>query len=130
MDNTSSMYLYVKLNLDANRFLPAESKYCTNSASYKYINMSASRGAHFVPMGMPTICWKNFQAKTTKILSARNSSILMMSSSMKLLFESEWSFTKLYSIFTSLWRFHLKAHVECPDLLLIATSQPTFQYAF
>ena len=26
MDTTSSMYLYVKLNWDANRFLPAESK--------------------------------------------------------------------------------------------------------
>ena len=25
MDKTSSMYLYVKLNWDANRFLPAES---------------------------------------------------------------------------------------------------------
>ena len=35
MDKTSSMYLYVKLNWDANRFLPAESKDCMNSASYK-----------------------------------------------------------------------------------------------
>ena len=34
MDNTSSMYLYVKLNWDANRFLPTESKDCMNSASY------------------------------------------------------------------------------------------------
>ena len=33
MDKTSSMYLYVKLNWDANRFLPAESKDCMNSAS-------------------------------------------------------------------------------------------------
>ena len=59
MDKTSSMYLYVKLNWDANRFWPAESKDCMNSASYEYRNMSASRGAQFVPMGMPTICWKN-----------------------------------------------------------------------
>ena len=44
MGNASSMYLYVKLNWDANRFLPAESKDCTNSASYEYRNMSA-RGA-------------------------------------------------------------------------------------
>ena len=58
MDKTSSMYLYVKLNRDANRFLPAESKDCMNSASYEYRNMSARRGAQFVPMGMPTICWK------------------------------------------------------------------------
>ena len=47
MDKTSSMYLYVKLNWDANRFLPAESKDCMNSASYEYRNMSASTvGAH------------------------------------------------------------------------------------
>ena len=49
MDKTSSMYLYVKLNWDANRFLPAESKDCMNSASYEYRNMSARRGAQFVP---------------------------------------------------------------------------------
>ena len=60
MDKTSSMYLYVKLNWDANRFLPAESKDCMNSASYEYRNMSARRGAQFVPLGMPIICWKTF----------------------------------------------------------------------
>ena len=32
MDNTSSMYLYVKLNWDANRFLPTESKDCIGPA--------------------------------------------------------------------------------------------------
>ena len=94
MDKTSSMYLYVKLNWDANRFLPAESKGCMNSASYEYRNKSARRGAQFVPKGMPIICWKTFPAKTTKMLSTRNSSILMMSSSVYLLFESECSFTK------------------------------------
>ena len=77
MDNMSSMYLYVKLNRDANRFLSVESKDCMNSASYR--NMSARRGAQFVPMGMPIICWKVFPAKTMKMLSTRNSSILMMS---------------------------------------------------
>ena len=50
-----------------------------NSASYEYRNMSARRGAQLVPMGMPIICWKTFPAKTTKMLSTRNSSILMMS---------------------------------------------------
>ena len=40
------MYLFVKLNWDANRFLPAESKDCMNPASYEYRNMSARRGAH------------------------------------------------------------------------------------
>ena len=59
-----------------------------NSASYEYRNMSARRGAQFVPMGMPTICWKTFPAKTTKMLSTRNSSILIMSSSVYLFFES------------------------------------------
>ena len=79
MDKTSSMYLYVKLNWDANRFLPAESKDCMNSASYEYRNMSARRGAQFVPIGIPTICWKTFPAKTTKMLSTRNSKLEMHS---------------------------------------------------
>ena len=48
MDKTSSMYLYVKLNWDANRFLPAESKDCMNSASYEYRNMSARRGTQYL----------------------------------------------------------------------------------
>ena len=61
------------------------------SASYEYRKMSARRGAQFVPIGMPTVCWKTFPAKTTKILSTRNSSILMMSSSEYLLLESECS---------------------------------------
>ena len=94
MDKTSSMYLYVKLNWDANRFLPAERKDCMNYASHEYRNMSARRGAQFVPMGMPIICWKNFPAKTTKILLTRNSSILIISSSVYLFFESECPFTK------------------------------------
>ena len=46
MDNTSLMFLYVKLNWDAyRRFLPAESKDCMISASYEYRNISASRRA-------------------------------------------------------------------------------------
>ena len=43
-----------------------------NSASYEYRNMSARKGAQFMPMGMPIICWKTFPAKTTKMLSTRN----------------------------------------------------------
>ena len=38
MDNASSMYPYMKLNCDANRFLPTESKDCMNSSSYEYRN--------------------------------------------------------------------------------------------
>ena len=71
-----------------------ESKDCINSASYEYRNMSARRGAQFVPIGMPTICWKTFPPKTTKMLSTRISSMIMMSSSVYLFFESECSLTK------------------------------------
>ena len=89
MDNTYSMYLYVKLNWDANRCRPIESNDCMNSASYEYSNMSARRGAQSVPVRMPIICWKTFPAKTTIMLSTRNSNILMMSSSASLLFECQ-----------------------------------------
>ena len=81
MDNTSSMYVKVRLNRDSYCFFPVESKDCMKSASYKYRKMSARRGAQFVPIGMLTVCLKTFPAKTTKILSTRKSSILMMSSS-------------------------------------------------
>ena len=36
------MYLYVKLNWDANFFVSVENKDCKNSASYEYRNMSAT----------------------------------------------------------------------------------------
>ena len=51
-----------------------------NYVSYEYKNMSARRGAQFVPIGMPIISWKTFLAKITKTLSTINSSMLMMSS--------------------------------------------------
>ena len=81
-----------------NCFFPVESRDCMKSASNEFTkNMSTRRGAQFVPIGMPTVCWKTFPAKTTKILSTRNSSILMMSSSEHLFLESECSFTKYVS---------------------------------
>ena len=55
-----------------------ESKDCMKSASYEYRKMSARRGVQFVPIGMPTICWKTFPPKTTKMLSTRNSSMLKL----------------------------------------------------
>ena len=67
-------------------FFSVESKDCMKSASYEYRKMSARRGTQFVPIRMPTVCWKTFPAKTTKILSTRNSSILMMSPSEYLFF--------------------------------------------
>ena len=59
--------------------------------------MSARRGSQFVSIGILTICWKTFPEKTTKILSTRNSSILLMSSSENLLLESKYPFTKYAS---------------------------------
>ena len=67
---------HVKLNRDSNCFLPVDSKECINSASVeKYV---ARRGAQLVSIGIPTICWKTFPAKTTKKLSTRNSGILII----------------------------------------------------
>ena len=48
----------------------------------------------FVPVGISTVRWKTFPAKTMKISSTRNSAILMMSSSEYLFLESECSFTE------------------------------------
>ena len=31
-----------------------------NSASHEYRKMSAKREAQFVPIGLPTVCWKTF----------------------------------------------------------------------
>ena len=59
------MYLYVKLNRDANCFLLVESKDCINPASYEQRNMSARRGPHLVPIEIPTICW-TFAAKKNR----------------------------------------------------------------
>ena len=49
------MYLYVKLNWDANFFFLVESKDCMNSASYEYRNMSVevTQIIYVVP---PLIC--------------------------------------------------------------------------
>ena len=53
--------------------------------------MSARRGAQSVPIGMPTVCWKTLPPKTMNMLLTRNSSMLVMSSSVYLLFESDCS---------------------------------------
>jgi hypothetical protein len=52
-----------------------------NSDSYEHKNKSARRGAQFVPIGMPTICWNSVPPKETNMLSMRNSSILITCSS-------------------------------------------------
>ena len=55
MDKTSSMYLYVKLNWDANRFLPAESKDCMNSASYVKHALLDLRVYHALNVRLPCV---------------------------------------------------------------------------
>ena len=58
MDNTSSIYLYVKLkDLVFFKFLFL-TRFWRNSVSFEYENKSARRGAELVPIGMPTCCWK------------------------------------------------------------------------
>ena len=99
-------------NRDANCFLPVESKDCINSASYELRNMSVRRGAQFVPIRIPTIFCKTFPTKTTKMLSTRNSNILMMSSSEYLFLESECSFTK----YASSWPKTIYLYLRLPFL--------------
>ena len=113
IDNRSSMYPYVKLKWDVSCLLSFESKDCSHSASCEYRNMSVRRGAKSVAVGMPTICVKTFPPKTMKILSTRNTSMLMRSSSVYLFFDTECSLTKygpartktkhLYLRFSFLW---------------------------
>ena len=72
-DNTSSMYLYVKLNWDANRFLPAESKDC-------WIPLRKSTERY--RLGAGTVCangnadylLENLSREHNKNLSTRDSS--------------------------------------------------------
>ena len=59
--------------------------------------MSDRREILFEPIGIPTIFRETFPAKTTKMLSTRNSSILMMSPLDYLFLKSERSFTKYAS---------------------------------
>jgi hypothetical protein len=65
-----------------------------NSASLKYKNKSANKGAQLVPMGIQAVCWKIWLPKTTKMLSMRNSNISLMSTSEYLCVESESRITK------------------------------------
>ena len=67
---------------------------CTNVKDQQQINITDPRHTFHVPMGMPIIGRKPFPANTTKMLSTRNSTILMMYFSVYMLFELECSFTK------------------------------------
>ena len=79
--------------LNTENFFPVESKDCVESASYKYRKMSARIRSHL----NADCLLEDFSGKTTKILSTRNSSILMMSSSEYVFIETECSFTKYVS---------------------------------
>ena len=70
--------------------------------------MSVRRGVQFVPIGIPTICWKTFPANTTKMLSVRNANILMMASSEYFFLESECSFAKYISSWPKTRYFYLQ----------------------
>jgi hypothetical protein len=54
---TSSIYLYVKLKALASWIFLSFTSFWRNSDSYEYKNLSARKGAQFVPIGMPTTCW-------------------------------------------------------------------------
>jgi hypothetical protein len=81
IDNTSSIYLYVKLKALVSWIFLSFTSFWRNSDSYEYKNKSARRGAQFVPIGMPTTCWNNVPPKETNMLSMRNSNILITCSS-------------------------------------------------
>ena len=98
------------------------------SASYEYRKMSARRRAQFVPIGMPTVCWKTFPVKTTKILSTSNSSILMMSSSEYLFLESECSFTKYVSSCLNTKYLYLRLPFLKMKAFLDNTCESVFQF--
>ena len=59
IDKTSSIYLYVKLKALASWIFLSFTKFWRNSDSYEYKNNSATRGAQFVPIDMPTTCWNS-----------------------------------------------------------------------
>ena len=89
MDNTSSMYLYRKLNQDADFFpLRAETVYILLRMNIK--NCRLEEGRNLNQLEWQLSAEKPFR-KTTKMLSTRNSNSLMISSSMYLVFESERS---------------------------------------
>ena len=58
IDKTSSIYLYVKLKALASCIFLSFTSFWRNYDSYEYKNKSARRGAQFVPIGMPTTCWR------------------------------------------------------------------------
>jgi hypothetical protein len=59
IDKTSSIYLYVKLKALASWIFLSLTRFWRNSDSYEHTNKSGRRGATFVPIGMPTTCWKS-----------------------------------------------------------------------
>ena len=57
----------------------------------------------FVPIGIPTVCWRTRPPKITNMLSIKNSSLLMISVSVSFLVESVFDFfsqNKIYPFLT------------------------------
>ena len=65
IDKTSLIYRNVKLKATARDFFFSCRSFWINSTSYEHKNRSASKGAQFIPMGIPTDYWKNWPPPTT-----------------------------------------------------------------
>ena len=81
IDNTSWMYLKLKLVRYANCFFPVKNNDCMNSASLDYRKILARRGQNSYPLGWRLSAGRLFPTKPMNILSTRNLNILMMLSS-------------------------------------------------
>jgi hypothetical protein len=90
------MYRSVPLKDTARDLFFSCKSFSINPASYECKKRSANKGAQFVPMGIPTDCWKTCSLTTTMISSMRNSNIFIISTSEYLCVESEWYLTNNY----------------------------------
>ena len=66
------------------------------SALNELRNKSGSRGAQFVPIGIPTVCCKTRPSNITNMLSIKNSRMLMISVSENVLVDPECFFKIKY----------------------------------
>ena len=73
-------------------FLLSFGKLWINSTSYEYKNKSSIRSAQLIPIRIPIVCWNINPLNSTNILSNKNSSIFIISSSLYFLIDSVWFF--------------------------------------
>ena len=86
INKTSSIHCIPKYQIKNTR------DFFFTSASKEYKNWSANKRAQCMPIVIPSDCWNVWLPKTTKILSMRNSSVALISTSEYLCVKSEWSF--------------------------------------